>query len=144
MPKVQKFFKNPEVIVQTIKNAELKTSGEIKVHIEAHCPKEVMQQATDVFHSLKMDQLPHQNGVLIYISTEDKKICILGDRNIDYKTGIGFWNETVFKMSESFKKGQYDEGVVQAITEIGIKLHDFFPHDYKTDNNDLNDEISYG
>lgn len=144
MSKHKNFFKNPKVIVQAIKKAERETSGEIKVHIEPNCPKEVMEQATDVFHYLKMDQLPHQNGVLIYISTEDKKICILGDKNIDLKTGIGFWNETVFQLSESFKKGLYDEGVTQAILEIGSKLQEYFPFDSKTDNNDLNDDISYG
>ncbi|HUH73884.1 MAG TPA: TPM domain-containing protein [Chitinophagales bacterium] len=144
MSKVKDFFKNPDAIVQAIKKAELKTSGEIKVHIEAHCPKEVMEQAKGVFHSLKMDQLPYQNGVLIYLSVEDKKICILGDKNIDLKTGLEFWNETVFHLSESFKNGFYDEGVITAVLEIGRKLQDYFPFDSTTDNNDLNDDISYG
>ena len=57
MPKVQDFFKNPETIVQAIKKSELKTSGEIKVHVESNCSKEVMEQAKDVFHSLKMDHV---------------------------------------------------------------------------------------
>lgn len=144
MSKLKNFFKNPDTIVQAIKESELKTSGEIKVHIEAQCPKEVMEQAKDVFHSLKMDLLPHKNGVLIYISTEDKKICILGDKNIDLKTGVGFWNETVSQLSESFKRELFDEGVIRAITEIGRKLHDYFPYDSKTDKNELNDDISYG
>ena len=144
MSKHKNFFKNPEAIVHAIKKAERKTSGEIKVHVEAHCPKEVMEQAKDVFHHLKMDQLPHQNGVLIYLSIEDKKICILGDKNIDLKTGLGFWNETVFQLSESFKKGLYDEGVIQAILEIGGKRQEYFPFNSKTDKNDLNDDISYG
>jgi|JI10StandDraft_1071094.scaffolds.fasta_scaffold1813308_1 uncharacterized membrane protein len=144
MPKVQDFFKNPETIVQAIKKSELETSGEIKVHVESNCSKEVMEQAKDVFHSLKMDQLPNKNGVLIYISTEDKKICILGDKNIDLKTGVNFWNDTVSQMSESFKKELFDEGVIQAISEIGSKLHDYFPYDSITDENELNDDISYG
>ena len=144
MTKIQKFFKNPEAIVQAIKKAELKTSGEVKVHIEEYCPKEVMEQAKDVFHQLKMHELPDKDGVLIYVAVSDHKICIIGDKNIDDKVGVNFWNETVFQMSESFKKELFDEGVIQAVNEIGRKLQDYFPYDSKTDKNNLNDDISYG
>lgn len=144
MSQVRNFFKNPEGIVAAIKKAESKTSGEIKVHIEGECPKEVMEQATDIFHQLGMHLLPNKNGVLIYISVLDHKVCILGDKNIDEVVGLGFWNDTVYNLTTQFKHNHFDEGVSDAVLEIGRKLRDFFPYDAKTDTNDLNDDISYG
>lgn len=144
MPQVKSFFKKPEEIVAAIKKAEQKTSGEIKVHIEAHCPKEVMEQAKDIFHQLHMHELPNKNGVLIYIAVLDHKICILGDKNIDEVVGTGFWNETVYNITQHFKQAHFDEGIAEAVLEIGRKLRDYFPYDATTDTNDLNDDISYG
>jgi len=144
MPQVRNFFKNPEAIVAAIQRAERKTSGEIKVHIDAHCEKEVMLQAQETFFHLGMDQLPNKNGVLIYIAAQDNKLCILGDANIDAIVGAGFWNDTVYKMVEHFKKKEFDEGVAEAILEIGRKLQEYFPYDAKNDTNDLPDDISYG
>lgn len=144
MPQVKNFFKDPNNIVAAIKKAETKTSGEIKVHIDEYCEKDVMETAKEIFHQLEMHLLPGKNGVLIYISVHDHKLCILGDQNIHDKVGDGFWNDELAKMIHHFKKNEYDEGVIEAILDIGRKLKDFFPYDEKTDTNDLNDEISYG
>lgn len=144
MPQVKNFFKHPEVIVSAIKKAETYTSGEIKVHIDKLCDKDVMEKAKEIFHQLGMHLLPGKNGVLIYISVLDHKIGILGDENIHQKVGDGFWNDELQKMIDHFKKNEYDEGVMEAISDIGQKLQAFFPFDSTNDTNDLNDDISYG
>ncbi|MCO5233992.1 MAG: TPM domain-containing protein [Chitinophagales bacterium] len=144
MSNIHSFFKQPEAIVQAIQKAELKTSGEIKIHLESRCSGEVMQHATEIFHYLKMQDLPQKNGVLIYISISDHKICILGDANIHSKVGNDYWDGTVFKLSQHFKKNQFDKGIIEAILEIGESLHTHFPYDKDNDTNDLNDNISYG
>lgn len=144
MPKVKNFFKQPENIVSAIRKAETFTSGEIKVHIESQCDKEVMERAKEVFHQLDMHLLPLKNGVLIYISVEDHKLAILGDQNIDNLVGENFWKDELEKIVHHFRKGEFDEGVIETIEDIGHKLKDYFPYDAKTDTNDLNDDISYG
>ena len=42
-------------IVEAIRKAEQKTSGEIRVHIEAHKDHDPYKRAMEVFHLLKMD-----------------------------------------------------------------------------------------
>ena len=60
--------KDEEQIVEAIRLAEQKTSGEIRVHIEDQSSLSVEERAKEVFHHLKMDQTKLQNGVLIYIA----------------------------------------------------------------------------
>lgn len=144
MPKLKQFFNQPEKIVEAIKKAESTTSGEIKVHVESKNNKEVMLRAQEVFRQLKMHLLPQENGVLIYIAVKDKEICIIGDKNIHNTVGLDFWNDTVHTMSQHYKNSQFDQGTIDAIIEIGLKLKAFFPFDHQTKSNDLSDDISYG
>ena len=39
-------------IVAAIKEAELNTSGEIRVHIENHCKEAALERAAEVFYDL--------------------------------------------------------------------------------------------
>lgn len=144
MSNVHAFFKYPDAVVQAIHKAEQSTSGEIKVHVESQCPIEVMERAKVIFHHLKMHELPQKNGVLIYISISDHKVCILGDANIHAKVGNDYWTETIFKLTQHFKKNQFDKGIIEAILEIGDKLKSHFPYNKNNDTNDLKDDISYG
>ena len=65
-----------QTIVNAIKNAELGTSGEIRVHIESTCPLPVMERAIAVFYSLKMDNTELNNGVLVYVAIDAKKMAV--------------------------------------------------------------------
>lgn len=70
-------------IVEAIRKAEQKTSGEIRVHIEAHTDQDPYKRAMEVFHLLKMDNTKEANGVLIYIAVDDKTFVIYGDKGIN-------------------------------------------------------------
>ena len=52
----EKYFteEQKDMMVAAIKEAEKNTSGEIRIHIENQCPKEVLDRAADVFANLKM------------------------------------------------------------------------------------------
>ncbi len=52
-------------VVDAIKQAELNTSGEIKVHIENRCRGDVEQRSLAVFDKLKLNETKQRNGVLI-------------------------------------------------------------------------------
>ena len=57
-------------VVSAIKQAEMATSGEIRVHIEADNDKDALDRATEVFYQLNMQQTQAQNGVLFYVLTK--------------------------------------------------------------------------
>ena len=130
-------------IVDAIKQAEHNTSGEIRVHIEETCKKEVLDRAADVFAMLKMHKTELRNGVLFYLSVEDRKFAILGDAGINAKVPSNFWESVKDTVLEQFKSGNNTEGLVKGILMAGEKLKAHFPYK-KDDVNELSDEISFG
>ncbi len=144
MAKTKHFFNEEEEknIIDAITNAEKETSGEIRLHIESKCPKDVFERAKEVFEDLKMHNTRHRNGVLVYIATEDKKMAIFGDEGIHDHVGQSFWDDTMKIMTDHFKSGKFETGVIEVVTQIGHKLKSRFPHQ-KDDVNELKNDISY-
>jgi uncharacterized membrane protein len=68
---------------QAIIDAELKTSGEIRVHIEENCRVDVLDRAAYVFEKLKMHKTKFRNGALFYLSMNDHKFAVIGDAGIN-------------------------------------------------------------
>lgn len=129
-------------VVEAIKQAELNTSGEIKVHIENHCKGDVEQRSLYVFNRLKLNETKLHNGVLIYLAVKDRKFAILGDEGINNVVENGFWNDVKDLMLSHFKESRFTEGLEQGIQRCGEKLKTFFP--YQSDDvNEIPDEISY-
>lgn len=130
-------------IVDAIKEAELNTSGEIRVHIEPNCSIDAIERAKQVFEELKMDQTDQKNGVLFYLAYQDKKFAILGDKGIHQIVTDAFWNEEKELMKTHFSQKHFTEGLCIAIKKAGQKLKEHFP--YQTnDTNELSNEISFG
>lgn len=130
-------------IVNAIKEAELNTSGEIRVHIEKSCPEDVMDRAAFIFEKLKMHKTELRNGVLFYLAVKDRKFAILGDAGINAKVPEGFWDEIKELMLERFREGDFSGGLTQGILRSGEQLKAHFPYQ-KDDVNELNDDISFG
>ena len=130
-------------IVDAIKEAELNTSGEIRVHIESRCKGNVLDRAAYIFKKLKMHKTAQRNGVLFYLAYKDRKFAILGDAGINSKVPENFWDEIKDRMAAKFKEGKFAEGLSEGIIESGNQLKKHFP--YQTDDvNELSDEISFG
>jgi uncharacterized membrane protein len=130
-------------IEQAIHEAEHKTSGEIRVHIDNRCKGEVLDTAARVFAKLRMHRTKHRNGVLIYLALEDKKFAILGDIGINQKVPSNFWDNIKTDMQQHFRNGEFTQGLIHGITMAGNQLKQHFSHD-KDDKNELPDEISFG
>ena len=129
-------------VVEAIKQAELNTSGEIKVHIENRCQGDVEQRSLVVFDKLKLNETQLRNGVLIYLAVKDRKLAILGDEGINNVVGEGFWNDVKDLMAGFFKEGRFAEGLEEGIRRCGEKLKVYFP--YQSDDiNEIPDDISY-
>lgn len=129
-------------VVEAIKQAELNTSGEIKVHIENRCIGNVEKRSLVVFNKLKLNETQLRNGVLIYLAVKDHKFAILGDEGINNVVEEGFWNDIRDLMASAFKEGRFADGLEQGIQRCGEKLKAYFP--YQSDDiNEITDEISY-
>ena len=138
------FFSKEEQqkIVAAIKEAELNTSGEIRVHIENHCKKEALERAAEVFYDLKMNQTAARNGILFYLAVKDHKFAIIGDEGINLKVEHDFWNDIKDEMVAMFKENKFAEGLIAGILKCGKRLKEYFP--YQSDDvNELSDEISF-
>jgi len=140
----QDLFNNAQktAIVDSIKAAELNTSGEVQVHIENTCKKEVMDRATEVFKHLNMHKTKLRNGVLFYLAVKDKKFAILGDAGINSQVPVDFWESIKELMQTEFRQGHYTEGLCEGIKRAGEQLKNHFP--YQSDDiNELPDDISF-
>ena len=130
-------------IVGAIAAAEMKTSGEIRVHVEPQCKGDVLARAAEVFSKLEMHKTDKRNGVLIYLAHEDKRFAIIGDKGINDVVPSDFWDTTKNEMSKYFKQGKFETGVIHGINEAAKHLSMYFPHG-SDDKNELSNEISEG
>lgn len=130
-------------IEQAVKQAEHKTSGEIRVHIDTRCKADVLDAAARVFATLGMHKTKLRNGVLIYLALQDRKFAIIGDVGINVKVPSNFWDNIKEEMLQHFKNSEFTAGLVHAILKAGEQLKQHFPHE-KDDINELPDEISFG
>ena len=130
-------------IKQAIMNAELDTSGEIRVHIDSVCKGDVMEKALKVFKKLKIHETELRNGVLLYLAVKNRKFAIIGDKGINKVVPDDFWEELNVDMLNAFREENFTDGLIDGITRTGIHLKMHFP--YQTDDvNELPDEISFG
>lgn len=130
-------------IVEAIRQAEKATSGEIRVHVEAHCASDdPVQRAIEVFTTLGMHQTKDHNGVLFYLAFDDRKFAVVGDKGIDEKVPIDFWESTKDLLRTHFRKGAYAEGLSGGIERAGQQLKQYFPY-ASDDTNELADDISF-
>jgi uncharacterized membrane protein len=143
--KPSNFFteKEKKSIEEAIAEAELNTSGEIRVHIEGVCADNVLDRAAYVFEKLAMHKTEQRNGVLFYLAVNDRKFAILGDAGINKVTPANFWENIKEKMSDYFKENKVAEGLITGINMAGEKLKAHFPYK-KDDINELPDDISFG
>ncbi len=130
-------------IIAAIRQAEKATSGEIRVHVEAHCTTDdPVQRAIDVFAHLGMHQTKDQNGVLFYLAHADRKFAVVGDKGINAKVPADFWESTKNLLRIHFAKGAYADGLSQGIEQAGQQLKQYFPY-ASNDTNELADDISF-
>ena len=134
--------KEQQLIVESVEAAERFTSGEIRVCVEKTCSEAVLDRAANYFHKLGMNKTAQRNGVLIYISTEDRQFAIIGDVGINKRVPRDFWNSTKEAMLERFKANDMAGGICAGIKLAGEQLHTFFPY-LDGDVNELPNEISF-
>jgi uncharacterized membrane protein len=131
-------------IVEAIREAESKTSGEIRVYIqrgkfEAH-PVTVAQKK---FQRLGMHKTHERNAVLIFVAPRAHKFAVVGDKAIHEKGGEQFWQRVVNEMRTHFQNEKFSRAIVEGVEEVGKLLAAHFPRT-SADANELPDEIAEG
>lgn len=140
--KAQDYFTESRLaeIDKAIKQAELNTSGEIRLYVEDRCKEDVLDHAAFLFGELGMHKTELRNGVLFYLAMQDQKFAILGDGGINARVPKDFWDHIKVEMLSSFKEGQFSKGLEKGISMAGKALAEHFPYQ-KGDVNELSDDI---
>lgn len=142
--KASEFF-TPEgrkQIESAIHEAELNTSGEIRVHVETVFSGEILDRAATVFASLNMHKTKLRNGVLIYFAIKNKQFAILGDAGINQVVPENFWNEIKSVMENHFKNSDFALGLAVGAKMAGEQLKMHFPYQ-QDDTNELQNDLSF-
>jgi uncharacterized membrane protein len=115
-------------IVHAIREAESKTSGEIRVYVQRGKLKiDPLTAAERKFHRLDMDKEHERNAVLIFVAPRAHKFAVVGDKAIHEKCGEKFWQQVVDQMRAHFQNEKFSHALVEAIEEIGKLLAAHFP-----------------
>ena len=131
-------------IEDAIRVAEHQTSGEIRVSISPLFWGDVRRQAEKAFLRLGMTATSARNGVLFFIVPSRRRFVVLGDEGIHRRVGSEFWSGIASAMSDHFRRGDFTEGIVRGIAQVGEKLAIHFPYQKDSDVNELPDEVDFG
>lgn len=132
-------------VVAAIKEAESKTSGEIRVFVEAECKVQPLDRAKEVFARLQMEKTTARNAILVYVAMDDRKFALFGDVVIyEMAGGQLFWEKAAEQLKGHLKKNEIAEGLSNCIHELGTALASHFPYDPSIKKNELPDEIVFG
>jgi uncharacterized membrane protein len=128
-------------IVGGIREAEGKTSGEIRVHVTRRKPADLEAAARTRFAKLGMTKTVERNGVLFYICPNLRRFQIVGDTGVHEKCGDEFWKGVASVMEEKFRQGHFTDGVLLGIATVGEVLALHFPNRPEK-KNELPDEVT--
>ena len=115
-------------IVQTIREAESKTSGEIRVFVQrGKLNSDPLAAAQKKFRQLHMHKTRERHAVLIFVVPRAHKFAVVGDKAIHEKCGDEFWQRVVTRMRTHFQDENFSDALVEAIKEIGSLMASHFP-----------------
>jgi uncharacterized membrane protein len=128
-------------IIEAIREAESKTSGEIRVLIQrGKLKSDPLVGAHRKFYRLGMHKTRERNAVLIFVVPRAHKFAVVGDKGIHEKCGDEFWQSIVERMRNHFQNERFSDAMVEAVNEIGNVLAREFPKTPE-DTNELPDDL---
>jgi len=131
-------------IVQAIRDAESRTSGEIRVYIQRGTLNvDPLPVAQKKFRRLGMHKTRERNAVLIFVAPRAHKFAIVGDEAIYEKCAEQFWQRLVDEMRVHFRNEKFSHALTEAIETVSKVLATHFPRT-SPNPNELPDEIVEG
>jgi uncharacterized membrane protein len=116
-----------DTLVAAIREAEQKTSGQIRVLISHQSVADPVAAAQKEFVRLGMTNSPEKNGVLIFVAPRTHKFAVIGDEGVHAKCGDEFWQELTQVMTDHFRKSEFTAGIVHGVRKAGELLAVHFP-----------------
>jgi uncharacterized membrane protein len=131
-----------EDIVTAIREAEGRTSGEIRVFVTRKTVNDPVSVAQGEFVRMGMEKTRERNGVLIFVAPRTNKFAVIGDAGVHEKCGEAFWKELTATMSGHFRETDFTRGLIHGIKKAGDLLAQHFPR-RPDDVNELPDEVEH-
>ncbi len=129
-------------LVEAIQTAENHSTGEIRIHIDSNTDGNNAEIAFEVFKRLCKNKTVAQNGVLFHVNFEQKYLTIIGDEGIHDKVHQNFWDKMHDQITKEFLKGNFHDGLKNAVLETGLELKKYFPISGENPN-ELSNEITF-
>lgn len=142
--KVKDFLKQVrhDDIVAAVRQAELKTSGEIRVFITHKKVEDAVAAGQAAFLRMGMAKTRHRNAVLIFVAPKAHRFAVIGDQAVHQKCGDAFWQALAAEMAGHFKKSDFTEGILHGVGKAGELLAAHFPPQ-RGGTNKLPDEVEH-
>ena len=102
--------------------------------------KQVEMRAEVEFYEHGVGQTEGNTGILLYVSLMEHRAVVLADHAIAEKVDGHVWQELVDLMIEGVKRGEFAEGMTQAIQRCSALLEPHFPIP-EGDVNELRDHL---
>ena len=120
--------KSNSKIIAAIREAEEKTTGEIRVHLSKRwIERDPMKTARKIFHKAELHGSLHKNSVLLYVNLRRKHFAIVGDQGIHDHVGQVYWERIVRELAQDLRSTHRDNAIAIAIQKIGDTLAKAFP-----------------
>ena len=129
-------------LIKVIHEAEAKTSGEIRVHIEETCDGDALEACKKLFAGLNMHQTKDRNAILFFLAIKSRSFAVWGDEGIHKKVSDDFWKHITDCAIGYFKQNDLISGLEKSVELCGEKLRIYFPLEHD-DKDELSNEISY-
>src|SRR5438874_741813 len=99
-------------IVRAIQDAESKSSGQIRVHIQrGKLARDPLEAAQKKFRGLGMHKTDARNAVLIFVAPRAHKFAVVGDHAVHEKCGKQYWERVVALMREHFRNERFSDAL---------------------------------
>jgi uncharacterized membrane protein len=125
-------------IVEAIRRAERKSSGEIRVFVTHKAVADPVAAAKHHFQRLGMTKTRQRNAVLFFIAPRSQNFEVAGNVAIHEGCGDDFWQSLVEDLSTHFQMSEFTAGILHAIDRAGELLAEHFPRE-PDDTNELPD-----
>ena len=128
-------------VVAAIAAAEGLSTGEIRLFVKHRAVADALAEARAHFTKLGMTQTAQRNAVLIFVAPLSRTFAIIGDEQVHLKCGAELWQHITEDLGAAFRAGEWTQGLLHAIRQIGAELTLHFPRTADHDPNELPDAI---
>ncbi len=108
--------------------------GEVRLIVESALPlrkvrrgMSTRQRALDLFGTFRVWDTEENNGVLLYINIADRKLEVIADRAAAQAVAGAHWQAVCDLALRSFRAGDFERGVTEALQAIHESLAGAFP-----------------